>query len=63
MTRDHAAEYGIRYGDKIVRDPSWRCIADVIATYHGTDWTTPDGRVTGVLIHRTLPDGEWEVAA
>jgi hypothetical protein len=51
--------YGVKYGDRIVQDPSWHCIADVIRTYHGTEYVTSDGRVTGTLVHRAAATGPW----
>lgn len=56
-------EYAIRYGEKLVRDPSWRCVADVIATYHGTDWLTPEGQVTGQLVRRSASSDDWELVS
>lgn len=41
-------QYAVRYGDTRVYDPSWRCVADVIATYHAA-YCDEDRRVTGVL--------------
>lgn len=49
--------YAIRYGAQLVIDPSWDCISDVIATYHGG--FSEDGRVTGVLLHRESDADEW----
>lgn len=55
-------EYAVRYGDTVVHDPSWRCVADVIATYHG-GYCDEDGRVTGVLEVDTLADERADVLA
>lgn len=50
-------EYAIRYPDQLVQDPSFRCVADVIDSYHAA-YTDERRRVTGVLVTRE-GDGEW----
>jgi hypothetical protein len=49
-------EYAIRYGDELVRDPAWRCMSDVVGSFHGG--FAENGRVTGTLVTRE-PGGEW----
>lgn len=52
-------EYALRYPDELVRDPSWRCIADVMATFAAA-YTDEARRVTGVLLRRETENDEWE---
>lgn len=52
-------EYGIQYEDHLVRDATWRCIADVVATYHGSPYTDDDHRVTGTLVSRANDNDAW----
>lgn len=52
-------EYALRYPDELVRDPSWRCIADVMATFAAA-YTDEARRVTGVLLKRETENDEWE---
>lgn len=56
-------EYGVGYEGHVVRDESWACVADVIASYHGSGYVTPDGRVTGKLLRRVRGDSAWDVIA
>lgn len=53
-------QYGIRYGDRVVEDSSWRCVADVMASYHGSGYTDPHRRVTGELVVRESTAETWE---
>jgi hypothetical protein len=52
-------QYAIRYDgrDALVIDPSWECISDVIATFHGG--FAEGGRVTGHLLSRPGDNDEW----
>lgn len=50
-------EYAIRYDDQLIQDPSFQCIADVIASFHAA-YTDEQRRVTGVLVRR-VDGGEW----
>lgn len=52
-------QYAIRYDgvDRLVIDPSWGCVADVIATFHGG--FADRGRVTGHLLTRPDDGHEW----
>ena len=52
-------QYAIRYGDEVVQDPSFRCIADVVFTFHAA-YTDQQRRVTGVLVSRETEDSEWK---
>lgn len=48
-------EYAIRLPDgSLVRDPSWRCTADVMRSTHGQG-----ERAVGTLVRRTVVVGEW----
>lgn len=53
-------EYAVQYPDTLVRDPSWTCVADVIASYNGGFYSGPDGRVTGVLVRAIRGTDDWE---
>lgn len=53
-------EYAIRYPDSLIHDPSWRCIADVVASYAEGSYTDGQGRVTGVLVRAPLGTMAWE---
>lgn len=55
-------EYAVRYPTSTVYDPSWRCVADVVASFHGGYYCDEAGRVTGVLLRR-VAGGEWEAVA
>ena len=52
-------EYAIRYGDEVIQDPSFQCVADVVFTYHAA-YTDEARRVTGVLLKRETENDEWE---
>lgn len=43
-------EFALRYGDKMVYDKSWECVADVMKSFHGSEYCTGDRRVTGDLM-------------
>lgn len=52
-------EYAIRLPNgSLVRDPSWRCPADVMRSTHGQG-----ERTVGTLIRRTVVVGAWEEVA
>ena len=51
-------QFAVRYGDQLVEDHSWTCVADVIATYLSGAFSE-GGRVTGVLVSREGDSGEW----
>jgi hypothetical protein len=53
-------EYAVEYPHGLVRDPSWTCIADVIASYAGGYYCDDAGRVTGVLVRAVRGTDEWE---
>lgn len=43
-------ELALRLDDgTVIRDSGWRCVADVIGSFHGFDLS--DGRVYGVIIY------------
>ena len=52
-------QYAVRYGDKLVEDHSWTCVADVIATYLSGSFSEGH-KVTGVLVSREADGDEWE---
>ena len=52
-------EYAIRYGNEVVRDPSFTCVSDVVASFHAA-YTDEHRRVTGVLLRRETENDEWE---
>jgi len=53
------AQYAVKYGDTLVIDHSWACVADVIATYASGAFSDPDHRVTGQLVSRAGDGDEW----
>lgn len=53
-------EYAIRYPDHLVFDPSWRCIADVLASFAEGSHVDHERRVTGVLVRAPLGTMAWE---
>lgn len=53
-----AYDYAVRYGDELVHDGSWACIADVINTYHSG--FAENNRVTGVLVRKPTGSHTWE---
>lgn len=60
-TEQPVYEYAIRYPDgQLIFDPSWRCEADVIASFHGGYFCDERGRVTGVLVRAALGTMAWE---
>lgn len=56
------AQYAVLDDDRTILDPSWACIADVLNTYHGNAFVTPDRRVTGTLVTRHADDQPWTPA-
>lgn len=53
-------EYAIEYDGTLIYDSSWRCVADVLKSYHGGDYLTPDMQVTGVLVRAPRGTANWE---
>jgi hypothetical protein len=51
--------YAVRYPDSLVRDDSWRCVADVIASYHGGYFTDSRNQVTGTLVRAVVGTDVW----
>jgi hypothetical protein len=49
--------YAIRYGETLIVDSSWTCLADVIYSFHGG--FAEDFRVTGTILQRQDEDAEW----
>lgn len=55
-----AYSYAIRYPSGLIHDPTWTCVADVLASYHGGYYCEPDGRVTGILVRAVRGSEDWE---
>lgn len=54
-----AHQYAIGYPANLVRDSSWACVADVIASYAGGYYCTDSGQVTGTLLRAVVGSDEW----
>lgn len=49
--------YAVEEDGRIIADPSWASVADVVGTYHGG--FAVDGRVSGTLLCRESEDDDW----
>jgi hypothetical protein len=61
MATETVYEYAIRYPDRMIFDPSWRSIADVVGSFNSGDYCDERGQVTGVLVRAPLGTMAWEV--